>query len=381
MIKEKIELHAKSLGFDLIGFTDVEVEKEPLEFYKNWLKKKYQGKMEYMEKLPARKDLSKILANAKTVISLGMNYYYEQKPLKSGFGRVARYAYGRDYHKIMGKKLKALEAFIKTLSPTAKTKSFVDTGPILERSFAEKAGLGVIGKNSCLITKEFGSWVFLAEVITDLELVEKQTERVFLKKPCRNFEHHACEKFARAYKLDRANFATVLEKTLAQADQFPLCGTCTRCMDACPTKAIIAPGVIDARKCISYLTIENKKQIPKKFHDIIRKTRKLYGCDICQEVCPHNRRASVIPATSVIPAKGGIFSKSLPGQASKVLTGEKSPAGNIEPLLSRKIAGDSLNLKKILAIKSDAEFLSLFAGSPLMRAKRKGLQRNAKILR
>jgi len=310
MIKEKIEQYAISIGFDLVGFSDISADKKAFEAYKNWLKNNYQADMEYLEKASPRKDLSKILKNAKTVISLGMNYYYKQKPLKKGSGRVARYAYGRDYHKIIGKKLKQLETFIKELSPKSETKSYVDTGPILERSFAEKSGLGSVGKNTCLITKEFGSWVFLGEIITDLKIGDS-------------------------------------ENSQNSKSKFPICGTCTRCIDACPTKAIIAPGVIDASKCISYLTIENKKQIPKKFQEAIRKNDRLYGCDICQEVCPHNCRAK----TTTHPEL-------------------KDPV----------IAGDQLDLKKIFKIKSDEEFLNLFAGSPVMRAKRKGLQRNAKVL-
>jgi len=344
MTKEKIEAYAKSLGFDLVGFSSVNLEKSSIEFYKKWIEKKYHGQMKYLEKINPRKNLLKILSNAKTVISLGMNYYYKQNPLKKGFGRVARYAYGRDYHKIIGKKLKQLEVFIKTLDSKANTKSFVDAGPILERTFAEKSGLGITGKNCCLITKEFGSWVFLAEIITDV---------------------------IPALPVIPAK-AGISENLSTQT--FPLCGSCTRCMDSCPTKAIIAPGVIDARKCISYLTIENKKQIPKKFHKILKKEKRLFGCDICQEVCPHNCRAvsvltsPVIPDPNVVPAKAGT-SENLPEQTF-------AP----ETLLSRKIAGDSQNLKKILSLKTDQDFLNLFAGSPLMRAKRKTLQRTAKIL-
>ncbi|MFA6550849.1 MAG: tRNA epoxyqueuosine(34) reductase QueG [Candidatus Gracilibacteria bacterium] len=319
VIKAKIEQFAKKLGFDLIGFSDITVIPAQAGIYNGWLKKGYCADMDYLQKTSPRKDLKKILASANTVISLGINYYYEQKPLKQGHGRVARYAFGRDYHKIIGKKLKQLEEFIKTLDPNAETKSYVDTGPILERNFAEKSGLGTVGKNSCLITKEFGSWVFLSEIITNLKI-----------KPSMSLPRLSCSRKLASNKKD-----------------FPLCGTCTRCIDSCPMQAIISPGTIDARKCISYLTIENKKQIPKKFHAILKKSKRLFGCDICQEVCPHNCRAK-----------------------------ENNHPEFHEP----PIATDQLNLKKILAIKSDAEFLKLYAGSPLMRAKRKGLQRNAKIL-
>ena len=318
MIKEKIEAYAKSLGFDPVGFSPAKFEKSHADFYKNWLKKKYHGGMKYLEKSGPRRNFAKILANAKTVISLGMNYYHEKKPLRKGFGKVARYAYGRDYHKIIWKKLKNIEAFIKSLNPKANTKSFTDTAPILERSFAEKAGLGHIGKNCCLITKEFGSWVFLAEIITNLEIPEILPGQTLAS-----------------------------NSTTSSKSNFPICGSCTRCIDSCPTKAIIAPGVIDTRKCISYLTIENKKQIHKKFHTAIKNSGRLFGCDICQEVCPHNCRAK---------------------------------NRTVKELGEPAIAGDSLELKKIAKIKSDQEFLKLFAGSPLMRAKRKSLQRNAKCL-
>jgi len=303
-MQEKIKSYAKSLGFDLVGFTSASAGKLSVSFYEKWLKEGKNADMQYLEKISPRKNLKEILQNAKTVIALGMNYYHEQKPLKEKHGRVARYAYGRDYHKIISKKLKQLEAFIKTLDPNAETKSYVDTGPVLERSFAEQAGIGVVGKNSCLITKEFGSWIFLAEIITNLKL----------------------------------KTATKTSK------KFSVCGKCTRCIDACPTGAIVAPGVIDSRRCISYLTIENKGKIPKEFAKEIKKTCRIYGCDICQEVCPHNCRA--------VPCHSELVSE------------------------STKIAGDELSVKKILAIKSDEDFLKIFAGSPLMRAKRKGLQRN-----
>lgn len=262
------------------------------------------------EKAKKRRDLSAFFPDAKTVICLGMNYYRPQKPLQKGFGRVARYAFGRDYHKIIGKKLKELEKFIQTIDPDTKTLSYIDTGPILERALAVSAGLGVIGKNSCLITKEFGSWVFLAEIITNLDLAEGY------------------------------------EKPRLKGD-FPACGSCTRCKDACPTRAIIAPGIIDARRCISYLTIEHKGSISPALARKLKKTRRIFGCDVCQEVCPHN------------------ISRQKP-TTHKELT---------EP----KIAGDQLELEKIRAIKTDEEFLHFFAGSPLMRAKRRGLLRNAKF--
>lgn len=327
-LKTQIESFAKSLGFDLVGFTIPKIAPSQIKTYKNWLKKNHNANMKYMEKTSPRKNLKEILPNAASVIVLAKNYYYDQNPLKRGHARVARYAYGRDYHKTIKKKLIELEKFIQSLKPSKiQTKSYVDTGPILERALAQQAGLGAIGKNSCLITKKFGTWIFLAEIITDLELLDKKN-------------------IAQEEKLSPG---TLLKP-------FPLCGTCTRCIDACPTKAIIAPGIIDARRCISYLTIEHKGKIPPPLAKIIKEKKLLFGCDICQEACPHNQ-ARQKPLNSS-PPRGGETSHSLPQEA-------------------QKIAGDQLPLKKILAIESDQQFLKTFAGSPLMRTKREGLHRNA----
>lgn len=311
----RIENFAKEIGFDLVGFSPAHLDPKYLDAYKKWLRKGFHADMTYMKKSATRADLTKILPGAKSVIVLGLNYYYEQSPLKKECARIARYAYGRDYHKILGKMLKKLEKYIQSLTvPHAlaqTTRSYTDTGPILERAFAEQAGLGWIGKNSCLITREFGSWVFLGIVITTLDL--KNATRGDPKIP---------------------------NSPLLRSELPPsLCGNCTRCIDACPTKAIIAPGVINANRCIAYQTIENKGRIPADLTKIIKKERRIFGCDICQEVCPHN-------------------------------IARQKP----HPLL-QKIAGDQLNLKELKKIHSDKTFLQTFAGSPLMRAKRKGLIR------
>jgi epoxyqueuosine reductase len=321
-VKQKITDFAKKLGFDLVGFSKPQIDEKNVKNFTGWIKNKCHGEMTYLsdpEKAKKRRDLSALFPDAKMVICLAMNYYQPQKPLQKDFGRVARYAFGRDYHKIIGRKLKELEKFIRELDQPVmvrephhdivKTLSYIDTGPILERALAEQAGIGVIGKNSCVITKEFGSWVFLAEIITNLDLADER------------------------------------EKPLVKGD-FPACGSCTRCKDACPTGAIIAPGVIDARRCISYLTIEHKGKIPAELAKKITKTGRIFGCDICQEVCPHN-------------------------------LSRQKPTAHDE--FKKPIADDQLELKKIREIKTDAEFLKLFAGSPLMRAKRRGLQRNARV--
>ena len=151
-MEEKIEQYALSLGFDLVGFTSGILLPKYTKVYKKWLGKGYEADMEYMKK-PR-------LNNEKSVIVLGKNYYYAPPSLRSDHGRIARYAYGRDYHKVIGKMLKKLEKFITETNPKAEVKSYVDTGPVLERAFAEQAGLGFIGKNSCLISPKFGSWIF-----------------------------------------------------------------------------------------------------------------------------------------------------------------------------------------------------------------------------
>lgn len=327
----KISAFAKKQGFDLVGFAPAKPSAKAYKHYLSWLKKSFNADMAYMNRPDAvkkRKTASAILKNASSIICLAINYYHPQPPLKKDHGRIARYAYGRDYHKILKPRLKAIEEFIQKNFKTAsgqppKTKSYVDTGPLLERALAAEAGLGFIGRNSCLITKEFGSYILLAEIITDV--------------PC-NSLRHACRR-RDAHKT----------QPVKQPHQ---CGTCARCINACPTKAItIDPKTdltqIDSKKCIAYLTIEHKGPIPAELKPAIKATKRIFGCDICQEVCPHNRHAK--------PAK-------------------------LKALTRPEIAGDSLSLAKITSLKTDKEFENFFSGSPLMRAKRKGLQRNAKAI-
>ncbi len=339
---EKIKKEALRLGFDVCGFTSAKIEDKYLEAFDQWLDAGRHGSMEYMGKIEQRRDLSRLLPGAKSVVVLAMNYYREQeerehsfhkRPRPDSFGRIARYAYGRDYHKIIKKKLKKLEEFIKEEggkfekgTNVVRTKSYVDTGPVLERALAEQASIGRIGKNTCLITEKFGSWVFLSEIITTLDLNVKTSQP------------------------QAASKTTPQISRWSNPDNHPfnVCGNCTKCMDSCPTGAIIAPGIIDARLCISYLTIENKGKIPPALSKIIKKTRRMYGCDICQEVCPHNQA--------------------------------RQKSTNHNELSIPKIAGTRLSTRAIKQIKTDQQFLKTFAGSPLMRAKRKGLKRNAEIV-
>ena len=373
--KSEIEIFALSIGFDLVGFSPAKIDKKYFDVYKKWLGEGMNAGMEYMEKSAQRKDVSKNLPNAKTVISLGINYFHSQenKKISKDEAIIARYAYGRDYHKIISKKLKQLEAYLKEKFPNEFTKSYVDTGSILERAYAETSGIGQIGKNGCIITKSFGSWIFLSEIITTLDLCPQEEfgkeggRRCSRKIDCLASEpiKHRLRLY-KSYMLDLYNGKTYFERTSpssfqtnsicgnlqnVSAETFSpppsICGTCTRCIDACPTKAIIAPGIIDSRKCIAYQTIENKGRIPKKIQDVIKKTKRIFGCDICQEVCPHNIGKQKITTHSEF----------------------------LQP-----IAGDKISLKKIIATKSNEEFLQIYAGSPLMRAKLKKLKSTAKLI-
>lgn len=334
-LRKDITSFAKQLGFDLVGFTKPQLEPKHMEAYKAWLAQKNHGDMSYLQSsthIEARADMHKILPGVQSVIVVAMNYYRPQPQLKRGSARVARYAYGRDYHKIMGSKLRKLRQYITGLAaellPNEKVamKSFVDVGPILERAYAQQAGLGVVGKNSLLITKDFGSWVVLGEVLITLPLAIETA----------------------ATHSTQAQQAITVQKPLLAKSAFSSCGSCTRCIQACPTGAIIAPGVIDARLCISYLTIEHEGRVPAKLAATIKKTKKIFGCDICQEVCPHN-------------------------------TSRQTQTTNVE-WTDPKLAGDALHLTTLKKIKTDSLFHLKYAGSALKRPARSGIQRTAKII-
>ena len=241
LIKEE----AKRLGFESCGIAKAEFLEEEAVNLEYWLKNGYQGNMKYMENyFDMRLDPRLLVDGAKSVISLSFNYFPEQYQKKGTF-KIAKYAYGEDYHHVLKSKLKALIFFIQNTIGEVNGRAFVDSAPVLERAWAAKSGLGWRGKHSLLIQKNKGSFFFLAELILDLEL--------------------ECDA---PFKTDH-------------------CGTCTRCIDACPTQAILPNNTIDGSKCISYFTIELKEELPTymkgKFEDWI------FGCDICQDVCPWNR--------------------------------------------------------------------------------------------
>lgn len=244
--KQLIIEKAKSLGFARIGFARASSLDHSAFNLAKWLELGYHGEMKYMENyFDLRKDPRNLVPNAKTVIVLSYNYATKKSQSDAEAPKIAKYAFGRDYHKVLKKKLKKLFLFIQELSNGCQGRFFIDSAPILERDWAELAGLGWKGKNTLLIHPHAGSYFFLAEIILDAEFPYDS--------PMRDY-----------------------------------CGTCRKCIDACPTEAINEKGyVLDARRCISYLTIELKKDIPEEFKS--KMDDWVFGCDICQEVCPWNR--------------------------------------------------------------------------------------------
>jgi epoxyqueuosine reductase len=241
---QSIKTIARELGFSFCGVSKAEFLKDEAPRLEEWLKRGYQGKMGYLENyFDKRLDPSLLVPGAKSVVSLIYNYYPEKDLTKSGEFKVAKYAYGEDYHVVIKDKLKIFIERIQEEVGEVQGRAFVDSAPVMERAWAKRSGLGWIGKNSLLLNREMGSFFFLAELILDLEL-----------------EYDAPIK--------------------------DYCGSCTACMDACPTDAIAEPYVVDGSKCISYFTIELKEEIPNevkgKFENWI------FGCDICQDVCPWN---------------------------------------------------------------------------------------------
>ena len=248
MIKENtkfIKNKAKDLGFSSVGISKARHLHEEENKFEKWLSKGFQGSMNYLEKnLDKRLDPRKLVPGSKSIISLGYNYYPKKNIDKKNNFIISKYAYGKDYHKVIKKKLKILFRSIKEKIGDVEGRVFVDSAPVHERAWAKLSGLGWIGKNSLLINEKKGSYFFLAEIICDLDL---------------------------EYDSPVAN----------------RCGKCTKCIDACPTDAITSAQIINANKCISYLTIENKKEIPTELKNNLNDA--IFGCDICQDVCPWNK--------------------------------------------------------------------------------------------
>jgi epoxyqueuosine reductase len=314
-MKESLRQRARELGFDDCRITTANAP-ESAPHFEHWLAERRHGEMAYLERnAPKRVDPQQVLPGARSVISLATSYALERRGAKEEgrepapsdthhaprtpqqSGLVARYARYRDYHDILGERLKQLADFVNQLGG-AGTRSlwYVDTGPLLERDLAQRAGLGFIGKHTNLISRQLGNWIFLSEIITTL----------------------------------------VLEPDAPEKNR---CGSCTRCITACPTAAITAPFQLDARRCISYLTIELKGPIPVELRSAIG--NRIYGCDDCLQVCPWNRFAR---------------------------------EGQIMRAHARSDLAQ-LDLVELLAL-DEAGFKHRFAGTPMLRAKRRGLLRN-----
>jgi epoxyqueuosine reductase len=293
---------AKELGFDLIGFARADKLEKESGRLKEWLNLGYQASMDYMARnFEKRIDVKNILPDARSVISLAVNYYTEHHHKNGeGLGKVSRYAWGKDYHLVLWEKLELLEEELKKIDPEFNSLSYVDTGPVMDKAWAVSSGIGWLGKHTNIITNELGSWVFLGTIITNCKFVYNE--------PVSDF-----------------------------------CGTCTACIDACPTKAIVDNYLVDANKCISFLTIENKEDIPDNFKNQFDGW--LFGCDICQDVCPWNKKLSA-------------------------LSNEKDfyPRGNKE-----------IELSEVIEMSQD-QFKVRFETSPVKRTKLSGLKRNAEYL-
>jgi epoxyqueuosine reductase len=302
-LTEQIKSKAIELGFQKVGIAKVDVLENEGGHLKEWLSSGYHASMQWMKKNHEKRiDPCNIVSNAQSVISVALNYYTPQKhDPKEDEGKISRYAWGDDYHIHVTKRIQTLFECIKSIEPNFGGRYYVDTGPVMEKVWAARAGLGWQGKHSNLITKEFGSWVFLGEIITDLNL----------------------------------EYDSPIEDC---------CGTCTACIDACPTDAIREPYVVDSNRCISYLTIEHRGEIAESLGKKFDKW--IYGCDICQDVCPWNRFQRETELQEYQPRKW-----------------------NVNPKLDE--------LENI----SQQEFSQRFKNSPIKRTKREGMIRNVKTIK
>lgn len=304
-LSEIIKLKSEELGFHKTGI--VRVASLPEEEYRlrKWLANEFHGEMQWLEREPEKRaDPTLLFEGAKSIVVVALNYFTPHEHEEdSNKGKVSRYAWGDDYHDVLKGKLRELLAFIKSENEAAEGKICVDTAPIMDKVWAARAGLGWIGKHSNLITKEYGSWVFLGEILLDIEL-DYDTEIV--------------------------------------ADH---CGTCTACLDACPTSAIVAPYTVDSRKCLSYATIELRApDFPEEITENLNGW--LYGCDICQDVCPWNRFEKPTEEKRFEPREGNV----------------------------------TADLDEILAL-SPEKYAERFRRSAMKRTKLAGLQRNASALK
>jgi epoxyqueuosine reductase len=305
-LAERIRTNARQMGFDLVGIVSA-TPPVTAERYRRWLARGFHGEMAYLarpEAIAKREDPTLVLPGVRSVVAVGANYhtvsipaYLRDDPSRGVF---ASYAWGDDYHEVLTPRLRELGAFVEAeIGGEVAYRAYVDTGPVLERELGTRAGLGFVGKNTNLIHPRLGSWLFLGEVLLPVELPAAEP-----------------------------------------ASGPGTCGQCTRCLEACPTGALVAPYVLDARRCISYLTIELKGPIPRELRPLMG--NRIFGCDICQEVCPWNRR----------------FARR-----------------TIEAAFQPRPDAIAPHLLELLALDEEG-FRRRFQGSPVKRAKRRGLLRN-----
>jgi epoxyqueuosine reductase len=300
-LTERLKSRALESGFDFVALARAEPPERDRAALEAWLRRDYQAGMVWMARDPAKRaDPARLLEGCRSVVALAMTYWpgAERAATPVGHARVALYARGRDYHKILGKRAKALAAWLAETSDRP-ARAFVDTGPVLERAWAERSGLGWIGKNANLIRRDAGSWLLLAEILSGAELV---------------------------------------------ADAGPhadFCGTCNACIEACPTDAIAEPGVVDSNRCISYWTIEHRGPVPEERREGLGDW--IFGCDVCQDVCPWNER----------------FAREVEGDPFAF----RDDLRGLDPI-------------EILGMDETA-FRARYSGTSLMRAKWEGMRRNA----
>jgi len=309
-LTRRIKTRALELGFDLVGVAPAQTPPD-VDAYRHWINQNFHGEMSYLSRPDAiakRIEPGRVLPGVRSVVVVGVSYFGRDLPPEirndPARGLIARYAWGWDYHDVLSPRLRQLADFVRTeVGGKISWKVYVDTGPVLERSFAVQAGLGFIGRNTMLISPDWGSYLFLGEILLDVEL---------------------------AYD---------------EPDRRGTCGRCTRCLTACPTRAFVAPYVLDSRRCISYLTIELKGLIPSELRPLMGNW--IFGCDVCQEVCPWVRK----------------FSRP---------TSEPDLKPNPDP--------DRMAPRLLSLINLDEDsFRQRFQGTPVWRARRRGLLRNAAV--
>jgi epoxyqueuosine reductase len=304
---EAVRQQALRLGFHKVGIARAQQDEAVVvarnQALQRWLAQGFHADMEWMLN-PKRQDVTQVMPGVRSLICVALNYYTPHQHSESEqHGKISRYGWGRDYHRVMQKKLKALSDWLRALGPDVQTRFYGDTGPVQDKFWAQQAGIGWIAKNGNVITREYGSWVFLGEVLTNLELAP-------------------------------------------DTPHTPHCGTCTRCLEACPTGAIVSPTVVDANRCIAYHTIENRAEtLPPEIETHLEGW--VAGCDICQDVCPWNQRFA---------------------QETDVADFQPYP-GNVAPLLAD------------LETLDEAEWHERFPASALRRIKPAMWRRNARAAR